>query len=261
MSRLIDKITRIRQNEPQPIGFAALSRAASEKPRMQVIACVKAENLDKVSEGLNLADAALIEIARADDIAALEKACDTEKNIPIGGWLKASSSETLRKAADIACDFVVFPGSIPVALTQKEKMGRILEVNTSLNERMLRAAGDLPIDAVLVFDKVEDSPLTVNRLMVFQYLINSITKPILVSIPIKLTESELQALWDVGISGLAVDLVDERSTKSLVELRKALDNLAPPAFRKKFKAGATVPRMQPEQAKPPEEEGDGEEDE
>ncbi len=261
MSRLIDKISRIRQNEPQPIGFAALGRATAEKPRMQVIACLKAENLDKVSEGLNPADAALIEIVRADDIPALEKACQTEKNIPAGGWLKTSSNEVLREATDVACDFVVFPGTVTVALIQKEKMGKILELDTSLNERMLRAAGELPIDAVLVFDEGEDSPLTVNRLMFFQYLVNSITKPVVVSIPTKVTESELQALWDIGISGVAVDLVDEKSTKNLTELRKALENLAPPAFRKKFKAGATIPRMQPELAQPSEEEGDGEEDE
>ncbi len=261
MSRLIDKLTRIRQNEPQPIGFAALSRSAAEKPRLQVIACVKAENLDKVSGGLNRADAVLIEIVRDEDLAALEKICQTEKNIPAGGWLKSSSSETLKKATDVACDFVVFPGTIPVALTQKEKMGRILELDTSLNERILRAAGELPIDAVLAFDKGEDSPLTVNRLMFLQYLVNSIAKPVVVSIPTKLTEPELQALWDIGINGVAVDLVDEKSTKNLAELRKDLENLAPPAFRKKFKAGATIPRMQTEPSQPPEEEGDGEEDE
>jgi hypothetical protein len=261
MSRLIDNLTHIRQNEPQPIGFAALGRATAEKPRMQLIAYLKANDLDDFSEVLNSADAVLMEIGRADDISALEKACETNKNTPIGGRLKASNAETLKKAANVACDFVVFAGTIPLTLTQKEKMGRILELDTSMNERFLRAAGDLPIDAVLVFDKSEDNSLTVNRLIFFQYLVNSINKPILVSVPVNFTQAELQALWDIGISGVVVELADKESTEKLAGISTAIKSLAPPAFRKKFKASATLPRMQPEPEKPPEEEGDEEEEE
>ena len=262
MSRLIERLTRIRQNEHQPIGFAALGRAAVEKPRMQIIAFLTADKLDKFPEGLNSADAVLVDINKADDVAALEKVCETNKNIPAGGWLKGSSAATLKKAVNAACDFVVFPGTIPLTLTQKEKMGKVLELDTALNERYLRAIGELPIDAVLAFVKGEDISLTINHLMAFQYLIITINKPVMISIPLSLTSDELQALWDMGINGVVVELADEKSIEKLAELRKAVEKLAPPAFRKKFKASATIPRMQPEAEKPAEQEdGDGEEDE
>ncbi len=259
MSRLIDKLTRIRQNEPQPIGFM-LGRAAAEKPRMQLIASITADNLEKLSEGLKSADAALIEINRADDVAALGKFCEAKDKMPGGGWLKASSSGTLKKAINVVCDFAVFPGTISLTAIQKDKMGRILELDTSLSDGFLRTANDLPIDAVLAFSKGEDNSLTMNRLMLFQRLAYMINKPILVSIPDNLTGVELQAIWDIGISGVIVELADEKSIEKLAELHKEIEKLAPPAFRKKGKANALVPRAQPDSEKPPAE-GEEEEDE
>ncbi len=259
MSRLIDKLTRIHQNEPQPIGFM-FGKAAAEKPRMQIIACLTADNLETLSEGLNSADAALIEINKSDDISALDKVCETKNGMPGGGSLKTSSSGTLKKAINAACDFVVFPGTIPFTLTQKDKMGRILEMDTNLSEGFLRTANDLPIDAVLAFSKGEDNLLTMNRLMLFQRLVYMINKPVLVSVPDNLSDAELQAVWDIGISGVVVELADEKSIERLAELHKAIDKLAPPAFRKKVRGSAIIPRMQPEPEKPAEEEGGEEED-
>jgi hypothetical protein len=260
MSRFIDKISRIRQNEPQPIGFAALGRSASEKPRLQVVAYMKTDNPAQFSGGLNSPDAELIEINKVDDVAVLEKACAAKSDIPIGGFLKASNAGTIKKAISVACDFVAFPGSTPLTVTQKDKIGRVLILDTSLNERFLRATGDLPVDAVLVLEKEGDA-LTFNRLMLFQHLINSINKPLLVSIPFGLTDSELQALWDMGISGVVVEMEDEKSLEKLAELRKSIEKLEPPAFRKKFKGSPTLPRVQAEPEKPSqEEEGDGEEE-
>ena len=261
MSRLIDKLTRIRQNEPQPIGFAALGKPVAEKPRIQIIACMKPADLDKLSEGLNSADAALILIGNVEDVATLEKACENIKNIPIGGWYKAFNNEMLKEARAAACDYWVFPGTAPANLTQAEKIGRVLELDDALNERFIRAAGDLSIDALLISDQSEDKSLTINRLLFFQYLVNSINKPIVVAVPINLTESDLQALWDIGINGVTIELADVKSTKVLAELQKAAKNLAPPAYLKRFKASATLPRMQPEPEEPQEDGGEEEEEE
>jgi hypothetical protein len=260
MSRFIDKLKHLCQVGPQPMGFM-VSKASSEKPKMQLVACLATENLDKVSDGLNSADAALIVIAKSDDIGTLEKVCQLKDGVPGGGWLKASNGGTLKKVLNATCDFVVFPSSAPLTVTQKDKLGRVLELDASLNEGLLRTANDLPVDAILVSGKEAEISLTLNRLMLIQRLVYLVNKPILVSIPNSLTGVELQALWDMGISGVVVDVVDEKSAEKLVELRKAVEKLNPAAFCKKARLSAILPRLQPEAEKPAEEEEGDEEDE
>ena len=259
MSKFIKKLTQLRQNEPQPMGFM-LGRPSQEKPNMQLVAYLTADSPDKASGALSSADAAIVEVTKADDIGILEKVCEMKDGIPGGGWLKSSSANTLKKAANVDCDFSVFTTAAPLSMTQKDKLGRILELDASLSEGFLRTANDLPIDAVIVFSKAEENSLTLNRLMVIQRLVYMINKPILVSIPANVTSPELQALWDMGIAAVVVEIADEKSLDSLAEVHKAIEKLAPPAFRKKSKGSAILPRMQPEPEQHEEEEG-GEEEE
>jgi hypothetical protein len=263
MSRFIDKLNRLFKAEPQPMGFMT-SRATIESPKMQLVVCLAADVLEKVSGALEPADAILIEVTKADDIDALEKVCLAKQGVPGGGWLRSASSGTLEKALKAACDFWVFPPTTPLSLTQKDKVGRILEVDFSLSEGLLRTANDLPIDAVLASVKKEDIALNLNRLMLIQRLIYMIQKPVMIFVPDGLSAKELQALWDIGISGAIVQVTDETAGEKLAGLRKAIGELKAPAFRKKSRFGPMLPRMQQDAPEPPEEEeedGGGEEDE
>jgi hypothetical protein len=258
MSRLIDKLNRVRKEDPRPIGFM-VNQSASEKSRMQLIALVTAESLSYLSAS---ADAAVIAITRADDVDTLEEACQIKNGVPAGGWLKSANNTVLKKLLGAPCDFVAFPASAPASVTQKEKLGRVLEVDASLNEGLLRTANDLPVDAVLVSGEGEANNLTINRLMFIQRLIYLVNKPVLVPIPANLAGPDLQALWDMGVCGLVYEITDEKTGEKLAELRKAIDKLNPPAFRKKPKMIATLPRQQEGAPQPPpEEDGEEEEDE
>jgi hypothetical protein len=260
MSRLIDKLKRLRQAETQPMGFMT-GRAQSEKTKMQLVARLAAENLEKVSAGLDPADASLIEIARPEGLGTLEKACQMKDGAITGGWIKSPDGATLKKAFNTACDFLVFPSGIPLTATQTEKVGRVLELEMTLSEGLLRTVNDLPVDAVLVAGEAEDNSLTLERLMQVQRLVYMVQKPVLVSIPLNLTAPELQALWDMGVSGVVAGVDDEKSGEKLGELRKAIDKLNPPAFRKKARMSPTLPGLQPEAPGPAREDEGGEEEE
>src|ERR1035437_10085244 len=118
MSKFIKRLTQLRQCEPQPMGFM-LGKASPEKPKMQLVACLTADSPNKAKSGLSSADAALIEVTKADDISILEKICQIKDGIPSGGWLKSSNGNTLKKAFNMDCDFTVFPATVPLTLTQK----------------------------------------------------------------------------------------------------------------------------------------------
>jgi hypothetical protein len=259
MSHLIDKLKNLREASPQPMGFTAFA-PAPEKPRMQLVAAASADNLSKILSRLNAADAALVEVAKSDDVDALEQVCQAKDGVPGGAWVKAANGGALKKVLNAACDFVVFGPGAPLTITQKAQLGRILEMDAGLSEGLLRTAADLPVDAVLAAGTGDEKSLTLNRLMLIQRMVYLVGKPVLVPAPAGITGPELQALWDMGIGGVVIDVSDDKSAEKLSDIKKLIEKLSPPALRKK-RAAPILPRFQPEAPGPAEEEGGGEEDE
>jgi hypothetical protein len=249
MSRFIDKLKRMRQTEPRQIGFMA-AQAPPEKLMMQLVVRVLADDIEKNAPALSSADAVLIEIAKSDDIDALAKTCRAKDSIPAGGWLKAASTATMKKLMNSDCDLVVFPASVPFSVIPKEKVGRILELDSSLSDSLLRTVSDLPVDAVLIPCQEDKNPLTCSSLMLVQRLMYLVNKPVFVPVSVDIAAADLQALWDIGVSGVVVDSAAEK----LSELRKILGKLEPPAYRKKSRVSVTLPRLQPETPAPQSEE-------
>jgi hypothetical protein len=260
MSRLIKKLNGVRQPEPRPMGFM-LSSVSQDKSRIQIIASLKADLLEKAAESLASTDGVLIEASASADIKAAEKYCQAENSLPAGIHLKENGEKSAKKAQDSVCDFIVFNTAAPISLIRNEKIGRILELDLNLSEGMLKATSDLPVDAVLVQPQLEESPFTIQNLMLVQRAASLVNKPILVYVSVGINPDELQSLWDIGICGVVIEVTDEKSFSNLFEIRQMIDNLKPPAFRKKPKLTAVVPQSQAEKSEPLEDDGEEEEDE
>lgn len=258
MSRLIKKLNKVRQPEAQPMGFMSAS-VAVEKPRMQVVASLIAENLDECRNGLKSADAVLIEALTPAALKAADKFCQAAGDIPTGRWLKETGEKNLKKALDGSCDFIVFNSSASVDITANEKIGRVLELDVNLNDGLLRAAGDLPVDAMII---AAGSPefSTLQDLMSVQKLVYLVNKPVLVCVSPGIGSASLQALWNMGICGVVVQVADEKTSNALSEVQQKIEKLSPPAFRKKSKFSAILPQSRPEKDAPEEDEEE-EEDE
>jgi len=257
MSRLIDKLTKSRQADPQPMGFM-LTRTTSEKSRLQLVVSVSAEALEKFASELSRADGLILDIARADDIAALEKVSQAKDGPTAGGRLKTSSAGTVKKALNCGCDFMVFSTQAPLSVTKDEKLGKIIEISSGLSDILLRTLGDLPVDAVIAMDKDAEETLTLSRLMEIQRLCYLINKPLLVSVPLSFSTEDLQALYDAGVLGVVSEVVDAKAAEKLADLRSALEKVKKTAPRKKDKMSAILPRLQ---AEAPQVEQEEEEDE
>jgi hypothetical protein len=159
-------------------------------------------------------------------------------------------------------DFLVFPASsrISTAPTDK-KPGRILQVESSMDDSLLRAVNSLPVDAVLAADTFAGGSLVWHELMIFQHLANTLSKPLIINIPADTTEAELKALWEAGADGLLVE-ASAMKAGGLKALQKAIGNLPPRSERKRGKIDALLPRTGggETRAMPPDEEEE-EEDE
>jgi len=245
MSKFIDKLKRLSLGEPQPIGFRA-TQPVSPKEKMQLIAGISEENAEHLADCVAGADAGLLRISKmATGINTLQEASQAIPDIPWGGWLQGSSVGQTKQLVKAGCDFVAFTAtSTPLAIIQGDDIGKILVVEASLSEGLMRAANELPIDAVLVSDaEREGDSLTWEHLLILKRFADLIAKPLLVSIPLKVMAGELQALWEAGIDGVVVTEKAGQPPTGLSKLRQVIEKLDFPSPRKLEKVEPLLPRV------------------
>jgi len=261
MSKFIDNLNRLRQGEPQPIGFRA-AKPASSKARIQLVASLARESIEGLADNTAGADAGLLRASKPGPAGkTLEKVSQSAPDIPWGVWLQGVGQKEIKQITKAGCDFIVFPATTPLAMPQNDEMGKILEVEASLTEGMLRAANELPVDAVLIASEGKEGFLTWQHLMLFRRFADLLTIPLLVSIPASVTADELQSLWEAGVSGLVAEINEGQPQDRIKELRQAIDKLTFPSPRKREKTQPLLPRVSRETGTTSPEEEEEEEDE
>ena len=225
------------------MGFKA-GQPVSPRPKMLLIASLAQANVDSVADYVAGADAGLLRISRlGTDTKVLQEYSEAVPGIPWGGWLRGISRKEMKQVKRVSCDFVIFPAAnTSLAILQNDEVGKILEVEASLAEGLLRTIGELPVDAVLIAgEQKEDYFLTWQHLMLFWRFASSLTKPLLASVPSSVAASELQMLWEAGVDGVIV----EAGVGGLKALRQAVNKLTFPSQRRRRKAEPLLPYISP----------------
>jgi len=239
MSKFIDRLNRLSRPEPQPIGFRA-TQIVGARLRVQLAASIAQENAKYMADHVAGADAGIVRITEF-----------------------SSGAEALRAASRAVTDFVIFPAATtPLAALQSGEVGKILEIDASLSEGLLRATNDLPVDAVLLGgEQLLASALTWQFLVLVRRLADLLNKPLLVPVPSEITSAELQALWEAGVKGIValVGLVQPKDR--IKELRQTIDRLTFPSPRKGEKPEPRLYRIGQETGREPAEEEEEEEEE
>ena len=244
MSKFTEKLSRLSQGVPQPIGFRP-RQPLPPRPKIQLVASLAQEDTESFVNHITGADAALLRISNLSSGGqTLKKMSQAMADIPWGAWLKTSGQVGIGPLIKAGCDFVVFPTNTPLTVFNKEKVGKILEVEASLSDGQLRALNGLPIDAVfLAAEGTADSSLTWQDLMLFQRLGDWLTKPLLVPVPPQITGEELQTLWAAGVDGVVVAVTSELSPERFQELRQVINELTFPVPRRRQKPEPVLPRI------------------
>lgn len=242
MSKFIDRLNQVSQAVPQSMGFKR-AQPVSAKPKILLIASLAQASVGGLADYVAGADAGLLRIPKlSSEVKTLKEISRVMSDIPWGGWLRNINKEGIKQMVKVGCDFVVFPAAnTPLAILQDSEMGKILEVEASLSEGLLRAVNELPVDAVLIAGEQEEHFLTWHHLMLFQRFADLLTKPLLVSIPSNVAANELQALWEAGVNGVVTEVGVGQPAERLKELRQIIDNLAFPSQRKQGKIEALLP--------------------
>ncbi|UCH42912.1 MAG: hypothetical protein JSW16_08940, partial [Dehalococcoidales bacterium] len=197
MSKFIDRLNQMSRATPQPMGFGT-RQGASTRLKLQLLASVTQEDAEGMATHLAGADAAVLRISDPGSAhQVLQKMSQEVTDVIWGGWLLPGSLEKAGDISKIGGDFLVFSAQdTPLAMFQDDDVGRILQVERAINEGMLRAVNELPVNAVLINgeDKEKDL-LNWQDLMLFQRFTELLNKPLLVTVPSGITAAELQAVW------------------------------------------------------------------
>lgn len=226
MSKLIDFFKQASHTNAQTMGF--LSRRNAPPPKRLALLAVteKAASFPR-------ADAVVVRPANGKLTAAAAKSvADAAGEVPWG----LAGGENAPKG----CDFIVLPlTGTTAAAPAGEETGKLLEIEASLDDGLLRAANDLPVDAVIVADALEESgPLTWHRLMILTHVRHLIGKPLIAPAAADISDTDVKSLWDAGFDGIMVTAPADRIA-ALADVIAAL----PPRASKKDKANAVVPRV------------------
>ncbi len=262
MSQLIDKLNRVSQATPQPMGFTA-AKPVSPKPKFLLVGSLSQVNPDNLADYVAGTDGVLLNIRQSSKVKALRETAKAVPDIPWGVWLRDSSQPEIQQITKAGCDFVVFPADkTSLTILQNESVGRILEVEASLNDGMLRTINKLPVDAVLIAgESGEDRFLTWHHLMLFQRITSLLAKSLLVSVPPTVTANELLVLWEAGVDGAIVEIVAGQPVEQIGQLRQAIDKLTLSSQRRRGKTDAFIPHIGHERSTvSSDEEEDGEEE-
>jgi hypothetical protein len=182
-------------------------------------------------------DAMLLSIEElTQGIEVLSQLITAVGNIPVGVSVKIATREDMKRLTELGCDFIVFGANeVPAAILIEEGVGKVLEVDSSLNDSLIRTISRLPIDAVLL--EIREQPLTVRHLMDYTRITSLTGKPSLATLPPGLRTDDLEGLWQAGIRGVVLDIEQQR----LPQVKEAIQALKPAKGRMKRGIAPSLP--------------------
>jgi len=255
MSRLIDRFESAAKQSVQPLGFRT-SKTAAPLPGFLLIAQSVPDTLKDHTE-IATADAVLLR--HGGELPApkyIEKIIETVGKTPVGLYLQDADDDDIARLTEAGCDFFVFTSASRYVAAPPEgdkKPGRFLEIESSMDDMLLRAVNGLPVDAFFALDTYKGGALTWKELMVFQKLAAMFGKPLIINLPFNATESEIKAIYEAGIDGAVVD-TGAMEKGGLQRLQEIIRKLPAQSARKRSKVDITLPRASSPSAPPPDEE-------
>ncbi len=238
MSKFAEKLRRIYKGSAPSMGFRKSAEAESP-PLIVVASLTKTSSADAGALAAAGIDAGLLGVKglSAKSFAQLAEAVG---HIPLGLYLESTEKDVIAKSIDMGCDFVVFGLKTPLEAVNKESLGRVLRIESSLEPGLVRAINGLPVSIDAVLMGGDEPAITIERLLIYQRFAELLDKPLLVTLSSMLTAAELGGLFEAGVNGLV--LPEGLPAEPLAELKNSISGLSRTAKRKP-KAAAILPRL------------------
>lgn len=238
MSKFVDKLQRVSKSSVTPIGFHP---SVSELKNSTMLLIVELSGT-QVKEARILtevnADAGLI-LSGDPSGKVVKQMAEAMGDIPLGVFVRSVGEEKIGELTNSGCDFVVFDIKTAAAVLHKEKLGRFLAIEPSLDQGLVRAVNSLQVDGVFISGRGGDSFVAVEHLLVCRRLVELLEKPVIMALPSLATKAELTSLWQTGIDGVVAS--STQSVTALTELRKMISDLPGGARDRGTRVGVVLP--------------------
>ena len=222
MSKFVELLEKTGEITSEPLGFGT-AKNAKKNPSMLLIGQASADDLSR-NAGLADAqiDAILLTVATSNE-KALDNVNDALKDKLWGVRVGSVSKEQAASLKEKGCDFIVFdPENTAASVLNDEDLGKIIAVNSKIDEDQGQAIHMLAVDCALFTPSDSVTPLTVQRLIDIEVVRGMVGKMFILSAPADLDKSDLEALRNGGVSGLVVNLA---AADDIARTREALDSL------------------------------------
>jgi len=238
MSKFVGKLQSLSKSSTTPIGFhPSISKLKS--PAMLLIAGLSGTQVKeaKIVADVNT-DAGLI-LSEGISAKIVKQMVEAMGDVPLGVFVKGMSEEKINELVSLGCDFVVFDIRIPAAVLHKDKVGKFLMIEPSLDQGFARAINSLKVDGVFISIRDGDSFVAVEHLLVCRRFVELLEKPVIMSLPTLVTKAELTSLWQAGVDGIVAP--STQSVETLTELKKMIGDLPRGGRGRRAKADVKLP--------------------
>ena len=240
MSKFLDRLEQISRGAPAPLGFGVKRR--EKTPGMALVGLITGNYSSGVSAVSELAPDAALVAGGTGQASASELAKTLGSELPWGVRASSMTQEQAQGYQESGCDLLAFAlEGTSVAAVATDEIARILCVATDLEERELRAIMALPVDMLLLSMSGHSGPWTLSELAA----VGSVSrragdKYILVEVSQPPDDKELEALRDIGVHGLVVD-VGQVTSEALARLKKGLLEMPRPLPGRRVRRDAILP--------------------
>jgi hypothetical protein len=238
MSKFVDKLQSLSKSSTTPIGFHP-SVSELKSPAMLLIVGLSGTQVKeaKIVADVN-ADAGLI-LSEGPSAKVVKQMVEAVGDVPLGVFVKGMSEEKINELVNLGGDFVVFDIKAAAAALHKEKMGKFLMIEPSLDQGFVRAINSLEVDGVFISSRGGESFVAVEHLLVCRRFVELLEKPVIMALPSLVTKAELTSLWQAGVDGVVTP--STQSVEALAELKKMIGDLPRGARGRRAKAGVILP--------------------
>jgi len=238
MSKFVDKLQSLSKSSTESIGFhPAVSELKG--PAMLLIAGLSGTQVKeaKIVAGTNT-DAGLI-LSEGPSASVVKQMVEAMGDVPLGVFVKGISEEKINELTSLGCDFVVFDIKATAKVLHKEKVGKFLMLEPSLDQGFIRAINSLELDGVFISSRNGDSFIAVEHLLFCRRFVELLEKPVMITLPSLVTKAELTSLWQAGVDGIVT--LPGQPIEALTELKKMIGGLPRGARGRRAKAGVKLP--------------------
>jgi hypothetical protein len=221
MSKLADLFSRAAQGSPQSFGFG-LATSTDQGPRAIVlIGLVDARGLARRAALLEAdVDAILVDCGGKPLAKTTVEALQGKL---WGAGMSEFSEGSVASLREQGCDFLVFdPDSTSATALGDDDLGSIIVVPSDLDRETARAIHAIEVTGAYMSSDLVGRDVTVAGLIELQRVRSLIDGPFVTIAPESPSVSDLTALRDAGVNGLAVHLEDGDAVGRLCESMRGI---------------------------------------